>query len=112
MELPPSSHDKANAPFTLSLHNPSSFIPNPRLNHRCQPITLVANLPHVEVQLTVTNGDEAVPCLFMLDSGAGGVDAMFHARAVQELGLASTTKKGMRTLTVSCASATTCCRGS
>ena len=63
---------------------------------------MVANLPHVEVLLTVKEGDEPVPCLFMVDSGAGGVDAMFHGRAVRELGLLPTTKHIFRTLTVRC----------
>ena len=71
------------------------------VTHWWQPLVMVANLPHVEVLLTVTEGDEAVRCLLMLDSGAGGVDAMFHARAVQELKLAQTVQGGMRTLTVS-----------
>ena len=61
---------------------------------------MLANLPHVEVLLTVTEGDQPQRCMLMLDSGAGGVDAMFHARAVQELGLAQAQKRGVRTLTV------------
>lgn len=61
---------------------------------------MVANLPHVEVLLTVKPDSKPVKCLLMLDSGAGGVDAMFHKRAVTELGLVGE-KHGMRTLTVS-----------
>lgn len=61
---------------------------------------MLANLPHVEVLLTVTEGSQPQRCMLMLDSGAGGVDAMFHARALQELGLAQASKHGIRTLTV------------
>lgn len=99
MELPPSSHDSANAPFNLTLHDPSTYTLTPRLNYRWQPIVMIANLPHVEVLLTIKKGDKPVKCMFMLDSGAGGVDAMFHSRAVRELGLVQDNKHGMRTLT-------------
>ncbi len=102
MELPPSSHDSANTPFNLTLHNPSTYTLTPKLHHRWQPLVMVANLPHVEVLLTANEGDEPVQCMFMLDSGAGGVDAMFHSRAVRELGLIQDNKHGMRTLTVCC----------
>lgn len=64
-------------------------------------MSMVANLPHVEVQLTVKPDSTPFKCLLMLDSGAGGVDAMFHKRAVNELGLVQSTKHGTRTLTVS-----------
>lgn len=100
MELPPSSHDSSNTPFNLTLHDPSTYKLAPKLDPRWQPLVMVANLPHVEVLLTVKEGDEPVQCMFMLDSGAGGVDAMFHARAVRELGLFHDNKHGMRTLTV------------
>ena len=100
MELPPSSHDSSSAPFNLTLHDPSSYTLTPRLAHRWQPLVMIANLPHVEVLLTIKEGDKPVKCMFMLDSGAGGVDAMFHSRAVRELGLIQDNKHGMRTLTV------------
>lgn len=99
MELPPSSHDTSNAPFTLTLHDPSTY-PTQSLTHRWQSLVMLANLPHVEVLLTVIEGNQPQRCMLMLDSGAGGVDAMFHARAVQELGLAQASKHGIRTLTV------------
>ncbi|DBA75380.1 TPA: hypothetical protein ACH3X1_010646 [Trebouxia sp. C0004] len=99
MELPPSSHDSANAPFNLTLHDPSTYTLTPRLDYRWQPLVMIANLPHVEVLLTIKEGDKPVKCMFMLDSGAGGVDAMFHSRAVRELGLIQDNKHGMRTLT-------------
>ena len=101
MELPPSSHDTSNAPFTLTLHDPSTYtLPLPSLAPTWQPLVMLANLPHLEVLLTVNEGDQPVQCMLMLDSGAGGVDAMFHARAVQELGLAQANKHGIRTLMV------------
>lgn len=101
MELPPSSHDTSNAPFTLTLHDPSTYtLPLPSLAPTWQPLVMLANLPHLEVLLTVTEGGQPVQCMLMLDSGAGGVDAMFHARAVQELGLAQANKHGIRTLMV------------
>lgn len=99
MELPPSSHDSSNAPFNLTLHDPSTYTLTPRLDYRWQPLVMIANLPHVEVLLTIKEGDKPVKCMFMLDSGAGGVDAMFHSRAVRELGLIQDNKHGMRTLT-------------
>lgn len=109
MELPPSSHDSANAPFNLTLHDPSTYTLNPRLDYRWQPLVMIANLPHVEVLLTIKEGDKPVKCMFMLDSGAGGVDAMFHSRAVRELGLIQDNKHGMRTLTVSLLSCSAAC---
>lgn len=99
MQLPPSSHDTSNAPFTLTLCDPSTYPPH-SLAHRWQPLVMLANLPHVEVLLTVSEGAQPQQCMLMLDSGAGGVDAMFHARAVKELGLAQANKHGIRTLTV------------
>lgn len=103
MQLPPSSHDTTNAPFTLTFHDPSTYtLPPKGLPYKWQPLVMVANLPHVEALLCVTEGGEPVQCLLMLDSGAGGVDAMFHARAVQELGLAQTSKHGLRILRVHC----------
>ena len=101
MELPPSSHDTSNAPFTLTLHDPSTYaLPRHSLALTWQPLVMLANLPHLEVMLTVHEGDPPVKCMLMLDSGAGGVDAMFHARAVQELGLAQAEKHGTGTLRV------------
>ena len=101
MELPPSSHDNSNAPFTLTLHNPSTYaLSHPDLAPTWQPLVMLANLPHLEVLLTVNEGERPVQCMLMLDSGAGGVDAMFHARAVQELGLTQAHRHGTRTLTV------------
>ena len=99
MQLPPSSHDSSQAPFELSIFDPSTFRYPQKLAHRWQPLSMVANLPHVEVLLTVKQDSKPVKCLLMLDSGAGGVDAMFHKRAVMELGLVGE-KHGMRTLTV------------
>ena len=110
MELPPSSHDSTNAPFNLTLHDPSTYTLTPRLDHRWQPLVMIANLPHVEVLLTIKERDKPVKCMFMLDSGAGGVDAMFHSRAVRELGLIQDNKHGMRTLTVSLLSCSAACR--
>lgn len=101
MQLPPSSHDatKSDLPFKLNMYSPSQDLyPG---DHRWQPVSMVANLPHVEVLLTVNPDSKPVKALLMLDSGAGGVDAMFHKRAVTELGLVHSVKHGMRTLTVS-----------
>ena len=71
------------------------------LEHRWQPLKMIANLPHMDVLLTVNPDSKPIKCLLMLDSGAGGVDAMFHSRAVKELGLVHSNKFGTKLLTVS-----------
>ncbi len=46
----------------------------------------VAGLPHIEARFGTADG-AVHTALLMLDSGAGGTDVMFHARATRELGL-------------------------
>jgi hypothetical protein len=46
---------------------------------------MVSNVPHVAASFA--GAPEGPPQIFMIDSGAGGADLIFHARAVEELGL-------------------------
>ncbi|GBF96983.1 hypothetical protein Rsub_09780 [Raphidocelis subcapitata] len=48
--------------------------------------TWIGNLPHAEITFRAPSGAEH-RALFMLDSGAGGADLLFHGRASRELGL-------------------------
>lgn len=50
-----------------------------------QPLLMVSNVPHVAADFAGAPGGQ--PQIFMIDSGAGGADCIFHARAVEELGL-------------------------
>jgi hypothetical protein len=52
-------------------------------------VAMVANVPHAYARWHGAEGTpaDAGPELLMLDSGAGGADAIFHARAVARLGL-------------------------
>ena len=47
------------------------------------PLLMVSNVPHVAADVAGI----AEPQIFMIDSGAGGADCIFHARAVEELNL-------------------------
>ena len=46
----------------------------------------ISCLPHLPVTFQIPGGRVA-SALFMVDTGAGGVDLLFHARAALELGL-------------------------
>ncbi len=71
---------------TLALQDPTHFSAADEARYRWVPLSMIANLPHVEV--TFQNADGKLhSALFMIDSGAGGADIMFHARATKELGL-------------------------
>lgn len=74
------------------------------LPERCLSVLQIANLPHVRLEFVTPSG--AVHSrLFMIDTGAGGCDIMFHGRAVQELGLIDTSDGGkdkVRALVVTC----------
>jgi hypothetical protein len=62
----------------------------------------VANLPHVDIQFSQRKGAKpaAHSRMFMIDSGAGGVDAMFHTRAATELGLVDANSNSYRYIKV------------
>jgi hypothetical protein len=72
---------------------------------------MLANLPHVSAHFELPRQqrkegqqqEDRVPssALFLLDSGAGGVEVMLHARAAQELQLHSAPHVRTHTLKVS-----------
>lgn len=54
----------------------------------------IASLPHVELEFVVPRSNQRHRSLFMLDTGAGGTELMFHSRAAKELGLLVSNKVG------------------
>lgn len=53
-----------------------------------QELRLVSNVPHVAATFSGVNDSQKLePNIFMIDSGAGGADVIFHAKAVKDLGL-------------------------
>jgi len=77
----------SNGDYEIWVHDPAEFQPWPELDERWETMTMVANLPHVKTEFVRSAGGPVHTGLFMLDSGAGGVDTMFHSRATQEYGL-------------------------
>jgi hypothetical protein len=61
--------------------------------HGGQEIQLLANIPHVtasfELPAAKLGEQSPLAALFLLDSGAAGIEVIFHARAVKELQLQS-----------------------
>jgi predicted aspartyl protease len=48
----------------------------------------IASLPHVELEFAVPGKPgKRHKSLFLVDTGAGGAEVMFHSRAARELGL-------------------------
>lgn len=66
----------------------------------CLPVQVVflSNLPLIDATFQAAEGQPEQQQFFMLDSGAGGVDCIFHGRAVEELNLlkSSTSSKSLR----------------
>ena len=55
-----------------------------------QQLRLVSNVPHVSATFSgVNDSHKTTPRIFMIDSGAGGADVIFHSKAVEEMGLDS-----------------------
>ena len=85
----------------VRLYDPSTFVPDS--NWKWHPLSLVSNVPHVHATFSgMEQGDgdgddktdnstsmgkqsKSTPVVFMIDSGAGGADAIFHKRAVETL---------------------------
>ena len=65
------------------LHDPSTFVAPAAW--RWNPLLMVSNVPHVAA--TFSGAPGGAPQIFMIDSGAGGADVIFHARAVKRLRL-------------------------
>lgn len=67
----------------VRLYDPTTFVAPAAWRWRS--LLMVSNVPHVAADFAgAPNGEARV---FMIDSGAGGADCIFHARAVEELGL-------------------------
>ena len=59
-------------------------------NWAWQELRLVSNVPHISATFSgVSDDHKTKPNIFMIDSGAGGADVIFHSKAVEELGLAA-----------------------
>ena len=55
-----------------------------------QELRLVSNVPHISATFSGTNDShKTTPNIFMIDSGAGGADVIFHSKAVEDMGLDS-----------------------
>ena len=55
-----------------------------------QELRLVSNVPHISATFSGTNDShKTTPNIFMIDSGAGGADVIFHSKAVADMGLDS-----------------------
>lgn len=75
--------------------DPATYTPPQRA--RWLALAMVSNVPHLWARFPVAPPggkagapvESATPELLMIDSGAGGSDAIFHSRAVERLGLAS-----------------------
>jgi len=88
IELPP--QESGDGEYDIYFHDPEDYDPPLGGGGKWQNLTMVANLPHVTAAFAhAKHGDDVSlhEGMFMLDSGAGGVDAMFHARSSAELGL-------------------------
>ena len=61
-------------------------------------VVFLSNLPLIDATFQVAEEQPRQQQFFMLDSGAGGVDCIFHGRAVEELSLlkSSTSSKSLR----------------
>jgi hypothetical protein len=73
----------------VRIEDPVGYVPPSAAGGRWARLVMVANLPHVEARVpgAPPPSSPSRRALLMLDSGAGGVDVMFHARAAAELGL-------------------------
>ena len=67
----------------VRLYDPATFVAP--ASWTWHPLLMVSNVPHVAANFAGAPG--CGPQIFMIDSGAGGADCIFHARAVKELGL-------------------------
>ena len=67
----------------VRLYDPQKFIPP--VTWDWKPLLMVSNVPHVAASFA--GAPRGKPQIFMIDSGAGGADCIFHARAVREMNL-------------------------
>jgi hypothetical protein len=67
----------------VRLYDPKSFIPP--VTWDWKPLLMVSNVPHVAADFA--GAPQGRPQIFMIDSGAGGADCIFHARAVRDMNL-------------------------
>ncbi|CAL8460583.1 g112 [Coccomyxa elongata] len=95
IELPPPSRGGLHVSVRMLMLDPEAYQPEARTAHHWQDLQMLANLPHVvahfvrpgqrQKQGEQMEGPAPLSGLFLLDSGAGGVELMLHARAAQEL---------------------------
>ncbi|WIA19987.1 hypothetical protein OEZ85_005860 [Tetradesmus obliquus] len=52
-----------------------------------QPLVMIASLPHIELEFVSPGTGARHSSLFLVDTGAGGTEVMFHSRAARELKL-------------------------
>ena len=81
----PAESESLGKSIPLRMHVPHEYISPPELKDKWVDLHLVSGVPHVPACFSGAAEDR--PQLFMLDSGAGGVGAMFHHRGVEELKL-------------------------
>ena len=72
----------------VELYDPATWQPPAAPAWRWLDVAMVSNVPHLRARWHGAE-EEGEGELLMLDSGAGGADAMFHARTVERLGLAA-----------------------
>ena len=94
VEFPPAAKAVTSGPEPASilLHCPAAWAASPPSPPpRWLALAIISNVPHLWASFAARGPDDAPvetgPELMMLDSGAGGSDAIFHARAVERLGL-------------------------
>ena len=81
VDIPPSPGTGVTVFNPITWQQPASAAP-----WRWVPVSMVANVPHAWARWHGVPGDGEAE-LLMLDTGAGGADAIFHARSVARLGL-------------------------
>ena len=67
----------------VRLYDPNVFVPP--VTWDWKPLLMVSNVPHVAADFA--GAPRGKPQIFMIDSGAGGADCIFHARAVRDMNL-------------------------
>lgn len=67
----------------VRLYDPKAFVPP--VTWDWKPLLMVSNVPHVAADFA--GAPRGKPQIFMIDSGAGGADCIFHARAVRDMNL-------------------------
>eukprot|EP00891_Asterochloris_glomerata_P001704 jgi/Astpho2/1704/Aster-x0491 len=98
VELPPQLPTQQHVRCTIKLHDPERYRASSSLKQHWLQVVFLSNLPLIDATFQAAEGQPEQQQFFMLDSGAGGVDCIFHGRAVEELNLlkSSTSSKSLR----------------